>query len=218
MDTSHFAWLIDNGDEHSQKYGGKWIAVRDQQVVGVGDTATEAAEKAREKVGEKPFVLEAVEAEPDVIYCHQSLALAANRCVAPSDTPRPRRRQLGMVSPRILRVAVDKVVRNSPPRDLEVDTRMWCFLVYAEGNARGQEHQHHPRRALRGFYQPSDQGRSLRQRQRSRPCIPAPSGRARAEGRGPSPSPDRRGGERRRRAARFQGNQTRGPKASGVIG
>jgi hypothetical protein len=70
MDTSDFARLVDNGDELSLRYGGKWIAVRDRQIVGVGHTATEAAEQARENVGEKPFVLEAVEAEPDVIYGH----------------------------------------------------------------------------------------------------------------------------------------------------
>ena len=68
MDTSDFAWLVDHGEELSRKYAGKWIAVRDQDVIGVGDTATEAAEKAREQVGDKAFVLEAVEAEPDVIY------------------------------------------------------------------------------------------------------------------------------------------------------
>lgn len=68
MDTSDFAWLVDNGDDLSREYGGKWIAVADQQIIGVGDTATEAAKMAREKVGDKPFVLEAVEAEPDVIY------------------------------------------------------------------------------------------------------------------------------------------------------
>jgi len=36
----------------------------------VGDTAPEAAEKAREQVGNADFILEAIDREADVIYVH----------------------------------------------------------------------------------------------------------------------------------------------------
>jgi hypothetical protein len=43
MPTTDFNWLADHGPELFSKYAGKWIAVHDGQVVGVGDTALEAA-------------------------------------------------------------------------------------------------------------------------------------------------------------------------------
>ena len=63
-----FNWLVEQGPEVFRKYAGKWIAVRNGRVVGVGETATEAAEKAREQVDDGKFILEAVDSEADVIY------------------------------------------------------------------------------------------------------------------------------------------------------
>ena len=68
MASADFAWLIEHGPEIAEEYGGKWIAVHDGQVVGVGDTATEAAEKARAETGNGEFILEAVDPEADVVY------------------------------------------------------------------------------------------------------------------------------------------------------
>lgn len=63
-----FAWLIENGIDLDAKYRGKWIAVHGGQVIGVGDTATQAAKEAREKSPDAQFILEAVDHEADVIY------------------------------------------------------------------------------------------------------------------------------------------------------
>ena len=68
MSSADFAWLIENGTEIIKKYAGKWIAVHDSQVIGVGDTATEAAEQAHEKSPDDDFILEAVDPEADAVY------------------------------------------------------------------------------------------------------------------------------------------------------
>ncbi len=68
MKDDDFNWLIDHSPELHEQYPGKWIAVHDGEVVGVGDTAPEAAEQARAKVGDAPFILEALDADADVIY------------------------------------------------------------------------------------------------------------------------------------------------------
>ena len=68
--STDFNWLVEHSPEIFEKYAGKWIAVHDGKIVGVGDTAPEAAKQAREKVGDGRFVLEAVDAEGDVIYAH----------------------------------------------------------------------------------------------------------------------------------------------------
>lgn len=70
MRNEDFAWLVEHGPELFRKYAGKWIAVRNGRVIGVGDTAPEAAERAREKAGDADFILEAIDAEADVIYGH----------------------------------------------------------------------------------------------------------------------------------------------------
>jgi hypothetical protein len=67
METD-FAWLIENNGDLCATYAGKWIAVQDRKVVGVGETATEAANQAREAVGDAEFILEAISEEADVIY------------------------------------------------------------------------------------------------------------------------------------------------------
>jgi hypothetical protein len=68
MSSSDSGWLIEHGDKLAQQYGGKWIAVHDSRVVGVGDTAVEAAQQAREKDPKAEFILEAVDRDADVIY------------------------------------------------------------------------------------------------------------------------------------------------------
>lgn len=68
MTSADFSWLIEHGPEIYKQYAGKWIAVRDGRIVGVGKTATEAAEAARAEVGNDEFILEAVDRESDVIY------------------------------------------------------------------------------------------------------------------------------------------------------
>lgn len=68
MRNNDFAWLAEHGPELFREYAGKWIAVHDGEVIGVGETATEAAEQAQAKVEDTDFVLEAVDTEADVIY------------------------------------------------------------------------------------------------------------------------------------------------------
>lgn len=68
MSSSDFGWLIEHGPEIYERYAGKWIAVHAGKIVGVGETATEAAKAARAEVGNAGFILEAVDRESDVIY------------------------------------------------------------------------------------------------------------------------------------------------------
>jgi len=62
-----FAWLTEHSQEIYEKYSGKWIAVLDGQVVGVGDTATEAVAQAEEEHPGADYILEAVDSEPERI-------------------------------------------------------------------------------------------------------------------------------------------------------
>lgn len=78
METD-FAWLVENNGELCARYAGKWIAVRDRRVVGEGTTATEAAAKAREILGDAQFILEAISEEADVIYGCLSLESAPDQ-------------------------------------------------------------------------------------------------------------------------------------------
>jgi hypothetical protein len=68
MKDNDFQWLADHGPELHQKYAGKWIAIHNGKVVGVGDTAVEASEKAEKETCGREFVLQALDAEADVIY------------------------------------------------------------------------------------------------------------------------------------------------------
>lgn len=74
MDSTDFNWLIDHGPELFEKYRGKWIAVHNEEVIGVGDTASQAAAAAREKQPDGDFILEALDTEADVIYGGLQLA------------------------------------------------------------------------------------------------------------------------------------------------
>jgi hypothetical protein len=62
-----FAWLTDHSLEIFEKYAGKWIAVFNGEVVGVGNTATEAADQAEAKYPDQRYILEAVDSEPERI-------------------------------------------------------------------------------------------------------------------------------------------------------
>lgn len=68
MNATDFNWLIENGPQIFEQYRGRWIAVHDGKVIGVGDTAPEAAQAARRKKPDAEFILEAVDNEADVIY------------------------------------------------------------------------------------------------------------------------------------------------------
>lgn len=68
MRNADFLWLSEHGIELFGKYAGKWIAVRDGSVIGVGDTATEAVSQAEEKAPDGDFILEALDRTGDVIY------------------------------------------------------------------------------------------------------------------------------------------------------
>lgn len=67
-------WLNEHGPELFNQYHGKWIAVRNGEVIGLGDTASSAAQQARQKAPEGDFILEAVDEEADVIYAGLGLA------------------------------------------------------------------------------------------------------------------------------------------------
>ena len=68
MVERNFAWLAEHGAELLRDYAGKWVAVADGKVVGVGDTAPEAAAQASANEPERECILEHVMAETDVIY------------------------------------------------------------------------------------------------------------------------------------------------------
>ena len=79
------SWMAEHSLEIAEKYGGKWIAVYEFRVIGVGVTAVEASDQARTLCPEETFILEAVEPHADVIYgvleCYDSNYS--------SSTPRP---------------------------------------------------------------------------------------------------------------------------------
>ena len=68
MSADNFAWLVEHSLEIQQNYAGKWIAVHDGDIIGVGDTAPEAVEQAERQAPGADYILEAVDAETDVIY------------------------------------------------------------------------------------------------------------------------------------------------------
>lgn len=68
MSSTDFAWLIEHTGEIVREYAGKWIGVHNGRVIGVGETATEAAEQARAVEPDAEFILEAVDQDADVIY------------------------------------------------------------------------------------------------------------------------------------------------------
>lgn len=63
--SDDFAWLTEHSLEIYEKYAGKWIAVFHGEVIGVGDTATEAANQAEARHPRERYILEAVDPEPE---------------------------------------------------------------------------------------------------------------------------------------------------------
>lgn len=63
-----FNWLVEHGPELHRDYPGKWVAVHDGRVIGVGDTAVEAARLADEKNPNGDYILQALDRDGDVIY------------------------------------------------------------------------------------------------------------------------------------------------------
>jgi Family of unknown function (DUF5678) len=59
--SNDFAWLTEHSLEIYEKYPGKWIAILDGEVVGVGNTAPEAAQQAEAKHPNSAFILEHVD-------------------------------------------------------------------------------------------------------------------------------------------------------------
>lgn len=68
MNTVDFAWLAEHGIELQRKYAGKWIAVHDGRVIGIGDTAVEADEQAQAACASGDYILQAIERSADVVY------------------------------------------------------------------------------------------------------------------------------------------------------
>lgn len=68
MKEQDFSWLTEHGAELIREYAGKWIAVADGKVVGVGKTAPEAAQRAIAQVTTGEFILEHVNGDVDAIY------------------------------------------------------------------------------------------------------------------------------------------------------
>lgn len=65
--TDDFAWLTEHSQEIYDKYAGKWIAVLTGEIVGVGKTATSAAEQAEAKHAGADYIFESVDPEPERI-------------------------------------------------------------------------------------------------------------------------------------------------------
>ncbi len=65
--TADFAWLTHNSLEIYEKYAGKWIAVCNCEVAGLGDSATEAAAQAESRYPNASYLFEYVDPNPDRI-------------------------------------------------------------------------------------------------------------------------------------------------------
>lgn len=63
--SGDFAWLTERSRDIYEKYAGKWIAVLNGEVVGVGDMAVQAANRAERTHPRGDFVLEAVDPGPE---------------------------------------------------------------------------------------------------------------------------------------------------------
>ncbi len=65
--TDDFAWLTEHSREIFEEYAGKWIAVLNGEIIGVGATATEAAESAEAAHPGGRYILESVDSESERI-------------------------------------------------------------------------------------------------------------------------------------------------------
>lgn len=68
MKSADYSWLTDHWSELFHEYEGKWIAVAGCRVVGVGDTATQAAERAQQQVSDGEYLLEQLLSPVDLAY------------------------------------------------------------------------------------------------------------------------------------------------------
>ena len=65
-----FTWLNNHTPELQERYAGKWIAVVNQEVVGIGDTAKEAFNQARKRYPSVRPLLDVVPTEElDIMKC-----------------------------------------------------------------------------------------------------------------------------------------------------
>lgn len=64
---SDFLWLVEHDSELLEKYPGKWIAVQDGRVTGIGDTATAAAAQAELELPGGDYLLQAYDRSADVV-------------------------------------------------------------------------------------------------------------------------------------------------------
>ncbi len=67
MLDSDLDWIAEHSLEIQQQYAGKWVAIYDGHVIGVGETAAMAATQAQMTAPLGDFILEAVPANTDVI-------------------------------------------------------------------------------------------------------------------------------------------------------
>ncbi len=65
--SSGFAWLTEHSCKICEEYSGKWVAVLNGEIIGVGDTATEAARQAEQEHPVADYILESVDPEPERI-------------------------------------------------------------------------------------------------------------------------------------------------------
>jgi uncharacterized protein DUF5678 len=66
VNTRDCDWLAEHGLELSARYPGQWIAVRDGEVIGAGDSLAEAAEQATRRRPERDFILEQINVNVDL--------------------------------------------------------------------------------------------------------------------------------------------------------
>lgn len=57
MDNGHELYWISTHQEELEPYAGKWVAILRDVIVGVGNTAQEALDNARQKSSETPFLI-----------------------------------------------------------------------------------------------------------------------------------------------------------------
>ncbi len=68
-----FLWLCKHTPELQEQYAGKWIAVVNEEVVGSGNTATEAYRQARERHPDVKPLLDVVPTEECLILWNASI-------------------------------------------------------------------------------------------------------------------------------------------------
>ena len=66
INTRDCDWLAEHGLELSALYPNKWIAVRDGEVIGVGDTVAQAHDQALKRRPERDFILEQINLDVDI--------------------------------------------------------------------------------------------------------------------------------------------------------